>query len=98
MQGVNGVHHITYHLFYADAEGHPGSDLTFFPWAQMAPPRPGYVLAMEVGLEEQQGSLDYWGQRLQRYGTQPGSVQTRFGQPVLALSDPHGLHVALIEA
>ena len=31
----------TYHLFYADAEGHPGSDLTFFPWAQMAPPRAG---------------------------------------------------------
>ena len=31
----------TYHLFYADAEGHPGTDLTFFPWAQMAPPRLG---------------------------------------------------------
>jgi catechol 2,3-dioxygenase-like lactoylglutathione lyase family enzyme len=30
----------TYHLFYADAEGQPGTDLTFFPWAQMAPPRP----------------------------------------------------------
>ena len=27
----------TYHLFYADAEGHPGTDLTFFPWAQRAP-------------------------------------------------------------
>src|SRR3954470_8405255 len=31
----------TYHLFYADAEGHPGTDLTFFPWAQMAPGRKG---------------------------------------------------------
>ena len=29
----------TYHLFYADAEGRPGTDLTFFPWAQLAPPR-----------------------------------------------------------
>src|SRR6266511_2786902 len=27
----------TYHLFYADAEGHPGTDLTFFPWEHMAP-------------------------------------------------------------
>ena len=27
----------TYHLFYADAEGHPGTDLTFFPWPEMAP-------------------------------------------------------------
>ena len=37
----------TYHLFYADAAGSPGSDLTFFPWAQMAPHRrprgPGVV-------------------------------------------------------
>ena len=32
----------TYHLFYADGEGHPGTDLTFFPWAHMAPPRAGY--------------------------------------------------------
>ena len=31
----------TYHLFYADAEGHPGSDLTFFPWAHLAPSRMG---------------------------------------------------------
>ena len=28
----------TYHLFYADAEGSPGTDLTFFPWAMAAPP------------------------------------------------------------
>jgi glyoxalase family protein len=27
----------TYHLFYADAEGHPGSDLTFFPWPDLPP-------------------------------------------------------------
>src|SRR3712207_9211720 len=37
----------TYHLFYADAEGHPGTDLTFFPWAQMAPSRDGYGLRSE---------------------------------------------------
>ena len=31
----------TYHLFYADAEGRPGTDLTFFPWSHMAPTRDG---------------------------------------------------------
>src|SRR5882724_11357617 len=41
-KSVNQDDPATYHLFYADAEGHPGSDLTFFPWAEMAPPRPGY--------------------------------------------------------
>ena len=40
----------TYHLFYADAEGHAGTDLTFFPWAHMAPSRDGHGLATEVSL------------------------------------------------
>jgi glyoxalase family protein len=88
----------TYHLFYADAEGHPGSDLTFFPWAQMAPPRAGYGLAMEVGLEVPVGSLAYWGERLERYGTRVAYEEQRFGQNVISFADPHGLQVALVEA
>jgi glyoxalase family protein len=97
-RSVNQDDPTTYHLFYADAEGHPGSDLTFFPWAQMARPRPGYGLAMEVGLEIPQGSLDFWGQRLEKYGTRIGPVESRFGQHVVTFSDPHGLRVALVEA
>jgi len=88
----------TYHLFYADAEGHPGSDLTFFPWAHLAPPRAGHGLAMEVALEVPVGSLSFWADRLARYGTRTGPVETRFGQKVLAFDDPHGLHLALVEA
>ena len=88
----------TYHLFYADAEGHPGSDLTFFPWAHLAPPRAGHGMAMEVALEVPLGSLGYWGARLEKYGTRVGPLETRFGQKVLAFDDPHGLHVALVEA
>ena len=88
----------TYHLFYADAEGSPGSDLTFFPWSHAAPPRAGHGLAMEVGLEVPPGSLGYWADRLRRYGTAIGSPETRFGESVLAFTDPHGLNVALVEA
>ena len=88
----------TYHLFYADAEGSPGSDLTFFPWAHLAPPRAGHGLAMEVDLEVPQGSLGYWADRLKRYGATIGPPETRFGQKVLSLTDPHGLSVALVEA
>ena len=40
----------TYHLFYADGEGRPGTDLTFFPWPNMGPSRPGTGLAGEVAL------------------------------------------------
>jgi glyoxalase family protein len=87
----------TYHLFYADAEGRPGTDLTFFPWAQLAPSRAGHGLAMEVGLEVPPGSLSFWGSRLEGYGTANIRSEVRFGQRVLAFDDAHGLHVALVE-
>jgi glyoxalase family protein len=88
----------TYHLFYADAEGAPGTDLTFFPWAQLAPPRLGHGLAVEVGLEIPFGALEFWSGRLARYGVTVQPLETRFGSRVLPLTDPHGLKVALVEA
>ena len=88
----------TYHLFYADAEGRPGTDLTFFPWAQMAPPRDGYGRAMEISLEVPAGSLTYWADRLTKYGARLQPVESRFGDKVLPFVDPHGLKVALVEA
>jgi glyoxalase family protein len=88
----------TYHLFYADAEGHPGTDLTFFPWAQMARPRPGHGLAVEVALEVAAGSLAWWGARLERYGVRIDPIEQRFGDRVLPLADVHGMRVALVES
>jgi glyoxalase family protein len=87
----------TYHLFYADAEGHPGSDLTFFPWPQLAPPRPGHGRAMEVALEVPAGGTAFWGARLEKYGARLGAVETRFDRKTLPLVDPHGLQLALVE-
>jgi glyoxalase family protein len=88
----------TYHLFYADAEGHPGTDLTFFPWAHLAPPRPGHGLSSEVSLTVPPDSLSFWGRRLEQYGVRFDPVETRFGERVLPLTDPHGLRVALVES
>ncbi|HEX7516415.1 MAG TPA: ring-cleaving dioxygenase [Chthoniobacterales bacterium] len=88
----------TYHLFYADAEGHPGTDLTFFPWAQMAPSRQGYGLSSEVSLAVPPGSLSFWSGRLQRYGAVMGAAEVRFGQDALPVTDPHGLRIALVES
>jgi glyoxalase family protein len=88
----------TYHLFYADAEGHPGTDLTFFPWAQLAPSRDGHGLSTEVSLAVPPGSLEFWQTRLQRYSVAVGTVEARFGERVLPLVDPHGLRVALVES
>lgn len=87
----------TYHLFYADADGHPGSDLTFFPWSQLAPGRPGTGLTVEVALAVPVGSLAFWSDRLGRLGVKTGEPAVRFGQQVLPLTDPHGLELALVE-
>ena len=88
----------TYHLFYADAEGRPGTDLTFFPWSQMAPAREGHGLSTEVSLSVPPGALTFWGQRLARYGITTAAIERRFGRSVLPVIDPHGLPIALVEA
>src|ERR1700752_1407308 len=80
----------TYHLFYADAEGHPGSDLTFFPWADLAPSRRGYGLSSEVALAVPPGSLEFWQARLTERKAQIFPIELRFGQSALPLTDPHG--------
>jgi glyoxalase family protein len=87
----------TYHLFYADAAGHPGTDLTFFPWSHLAPPRAGHGMAMEVALEVPDGGLTFWASRLEKYGTRLAGTESRFGHKSIAFEDPHGLHVALVE-
>jgi len=87
----------TYHLFYADAEGHPGSDLTFFPWAQMPSGRKGAGLSVEVQLAIPGDSLDYWIERLAEHDADASPPETRFGERALPLRDPHGLEIALVE-
>ena len=87
----------TYHLFYADAEGRPGTDLTFFPWAHLAPSREGHGLSSEVSLAIPAGSLAFWTSRLQHYGVATAPIELRFGAHVIPATDPHGLRVALVE-
>jgi glyoxalase family protein len=87
----------TYHLFYADADGHPGTDLTFFPFRFSAPGKLGVGLGIEISLAIPDGSIDYWRQRLSEHGAKLGEEEVRRGERVLTLSDPHGQHLALVE-
>ncbi len=87
----------TYHLFYADAAGTPGTDLTFFPWPAMGPGRPGTSLAMEVSFAIPVGSLTFWQERLARLGVALGELETRFGETTLPFEDPHGRRLTLVE-
>ncbi len=87
----------TYHLFYADADGHAGSDITFFPWPGMQPVKHGFGLSMESSLAVPKGSLDYWAERVALSGAKPVAIESRRGERVMAFDDPHGLQIALIE-
>lgn len=87
----------TYHLFYADGAGTPGTELTFFPWRGMPPGRAGAGETGEVALAVPPGTLDWWAARLSAQGVASLERAVRFGEPVLAFRDPHGLGLALVE-
>lgn len=87
----------TYHLFYADGAGTPGTDITFFPWPRMAPLKAGVGLTMEVSFAVPPGSLSYWKSRLASHGVVTGTPEVRFGERILPFRDPHGLGLALVE-
>ncbi|MGZ8471660.1 MAG: ring-cleaving dioxygenase [Gemmatirosa sp.] len=87
----------TYHLFYADAVGHAGTDLTFFPWPDHPAKLEGHGLTSETTLAVPAGTLDWWHARLHEAGVAVDGIATRFGERVLSFADPHGVALALAE-
>jgi glyoxalase family protein len=87
----------TYHLFYADADGNPGTDLTFFPFRHSPPGRLGVGLGVEIALAIPSGSYDYWLDRLNQHGAQMTGEEVRRGERAIVLVDPHGQRLALVE-
>lgn len=85
----------TYHLFYADAEGTPGTDVTFFPHRGMAPGRPGTGQVGEIALAVPADSLEWWRERLADAGVTAGEPAARFGEATVPFRDPDGLDLAL---
>ena len=87
----------TYHLFYADGDGHPGTDLTFFPFQHSPPGRLGIGLGVEIALAIPEGTVEYWSRRLQEADVKIGGVESRRGDRALTFEDPHGQRLALVE-
>ena len=87
----------TYHLFYADGAGSPGTDLTFFPWPDLPRSRPGTGQIVEVPFAVPVGSLDYWLVRFDEHDVAYDDIESRFGEKTLPFIDPHGLRLALVE-
>jgi glyoxalase family protein len=86
----------TYHLYYGDEQGKPGTILTFFPWEQAAPGRNGDGLTEEAAFRVPAESIGYWTHRLTERGVPNKALEKRFGQPVLSFTDPDGMSLALV--
>ena len=86
----------TYHLYFCDGLGQPGSILTFFPWEHVAPGRNGIGSTQETSFRVPEASLGYWAHRFIEQGVEHGTVEKRFGQSVLTFKDPHGTSLALV--
>jgi glyoxalase family protein len=86
----------TYHFFFADAEGTPGTSMTFFPWEDMSQGKVGSGQVSRTAFRVPEGSLDYWEERFDRYEVEYDERVERFGETVLPFRDPDGLPVELV--
>lgn len=87
----------TYHFYFADGVGTPGSVLTFFAWPNMRKGVRGNAETNVVAYNVPVGSLGFWQARLEENGVKPDPVEERFGEKVLPFSDPDGMRVELVE-
>jgi len=86
----------TYHLYYGDQEGAPGTIITFFPWEKFPRGKAGAGTVTSMAFAIPKGSGDYWRKRLSVDGIEKKEGE-RFGDQVIKFEDPHGLCLELIE-
>lgn len=86
----------TYHLYFGNEGGKPGTIITFFPWANAYK---GQIGDGQVGVTTYVvpvGALDFWKNRLTKFDIEYTET-TRFGENYVQFDDPHGLHLELVE-
>jgi glyoxalase family protein len=86
----------TYHFYYGDRFGHPGTILTFFPWEHAASGRGWVGLAQQTTFRIPANSIGYWTHRFIEKGVTHEALEKRFGEPVLSFTDPDGMSLALV--
>lgn len=86
----------TYHLYYGDSAGNPGTIITFFPWEKLPRGNPGAGMVTSIAFSIPTGSADYWRKRLAVNGIDTNNGE-RFGDGLIQFEDPHGLSLELIE-
>ena len=86
----------TYHLYYGDKVGTPGSIMTFFPWPMVARGTRGNGEVGASAYTIDAGSVDFWQKRLAAHGVKVGKLETRFGFDVIPFEDPDGMALELV--
>jgi glyoxalase family protein len=86
-----------YHLFYADGEATPGTDLTFFDWPMPTESRGSRSISRTSLRVAGADALDYWKTRLAELGVRAGEIEERDGRPTLDLEDAEGQRLSLVD-
>ena len=88
----------TYHFYFGDETGAPGTILTFFPWPRVKQGKNGAGMATEIGYSVPKGSLDFWKKRFEENHVRHDIIDERFGEKFLSFADPDALWLSLVEA
>lgn len=86
----------TYHFYFGDEMGSPGTILTFFPWEGIGQGYTGSGMATNIGYSVPKDSLDFWTDRFNQYNVKHENLNERFGEPYLSFKDADGLQLDLI--
>jgi glyoxalase family protein len=86
----------TYHFYFGNETGAPGTILTFFPWEDIGEGRTGTGMATEIGYSVPADSLEFWKERFDNAGVKHGEISQRLGEQFLPFQDPDGLNINLI--
>jgi len=87
----------TYHFYFGNEEGTPGTILTFFPWEGIGPGTNGAGLATHIGYSVPKGSLEFWKNRLRQFNVNVEESEI-FGEKLISFKDPDGLQLQFIES
>ena len=86
----------TYHLYFGDEAGRPGTIITFFPWTNAYKGRIGAGQTGTTVYAVPPGALPFWENRLTGFNIKLKKT-IRFGETYLAFEDPHGLQLEITE-
>jgi glyoxalase family protein len=86
----------TYHFYFGNETGTPGTILTFFPWARVKQGSNGTGMATHIGYSVPAGSLDFWNDRLEQNRVHHEEPAVKFDEQYLSFTDPDGLQINLV--